>query len=147
MEAVMAGVMVTLPDWSIETEDAMFISRLRTIGDVPTVKPGLKLMVAVIGPGTDFWSSRIVAGSIYMTVADEILTVAPEYVPCGTFIKEIGSTVPMRCIISTGVEDDTTATLPPPLLLRDIDPMVMLRASSRSDGASPILSWSGVVFA
>jgi hypothetical protein len=146
MEAVMAGVIVTLPDWSIETEEAMFISRFRTIGEVPTVRLGLKLMVAVIGPGTDFWTSCIVDGSMYITVAEEILTVAPEYVACGTLIKEMGSTIPMRCIISTGVEDDTIATLPPPLLVRDMDPMVMLTATSRSEGASPRLTWSGVVF-
>ncbi len=74
------------------------------------------------------------------------MTVAPVYVPCGTFIKEIGSTVPMRCIISTGVEEETTVALLPLLLVSFIDPMVMLTATSRSEGASPRLTCSVEVF-
>jgi hypothetical protein len=75
-----------------------------------------------------------------------MLTVAPEYVPWGTFIREIGSTVPIRCIISTGVEEETTVTLLPLPLVSVIDPMVMLTATSRSEGASPRLTWRAVVF-
>lgn len=43
----MVGVMVTLPELSIETEEAMFMSRLRTMGEVPTVRFGLKVIVPV----------------------------------------------------------------------------------------------------
>ena len=142
----MVGVMVTLPDWSIEIEEAMFMSKLSTIGEVPTVRLGLKLMFAVIGPDTDFCTSCKVLGSIYITTADEMLMVAPEYVPWGTFIREIGSTVPIRCIISTGVEDDTTLTVLPLPLSSVMSPMVMLTATSRSEGASPRLTWRAVVF-
>ena len=75
-----------------------------------------------------------------------MLMVAPEYVPWGTFIREIGSTVPIRCIISTGVDDDTTLTVPPLPLVSVMDPMVMLTATSRSEGESPRLTWRAVVF-
>ena len=64
IDAVMLGVIVTLPELSIETDYAMFMSRLRTIGEVPTVRLGLKLTAAVIGPETDFWTNCIVVGSM-----------------------------------------------------------------------------------
>jgi len=131
---------------SIDTDEAMFMSRLSTIGVLPTVKFGLKVTVAVIGPDTDFCTSCIVLGSIYITTADEMLMLAPEYVPWATFISEIGSTVPMRCIISTGVDEDTTVTLPPLLFVSVMDPRVMLTATSRSEGASPRLTCKTVVF-
>jgi hypothetical protein len=142
----MVGIIVTLPDWSIEIEEAMFMSRLRTIGEEPTVRLGLKLTVAVIGPDMDFCINCIVFGSMYMTVPDDMLMLAPEYVPWGTFIRVIGLTVPMRCIISTGVEEVRTLTLPPLPLVSIIDPIVMLTATRRSDGASPIFTCKAVVF-
>jgi hypothetical protein len=77
--------------------------KLRTVGLELDVRFGLKLIVAVIGPGTFFFTIWPVTGDIYVTTADEIVSVVPEYVPCATFVSEIGSTVPMRCIISTVV--------------------------------------------
>lgn len=145
IDAVIVGVMVTLPELSIETDEAIFMSRFRTIGAVPTARLGLKFIVAFIGPDTDFCTSSIVLGSIYITTADEMLMLAPEYMPWGTFIRTIGCIVPIRCIISTGVGEDTTATVPPPLLVIDIDPTVMLTATSRSEGASPRFTWRAVV--
>jgi hypothetical protein len=124
----------------------MFMSKLSTIGEVPTVRLGLKLIVAVIGPETDFWTNCIVVGSMYMTTAEEMLMLALEYEPWGTFIREIGSTVPIKCIISTGVAEDTTVTLVPVLFMSATDPIVMLTATSRSDGASPTLTCNAVVF-
>jgi hypothetical protein len=64
IEAVMVGVIVTLPELSIETDDAMFMSRLRTIGEAPRVRLGLKFTFAAMAPGTDFCTSCIVVGSI-----------------------------------------------------------------------------------
>jgi hypothetical protein len=77
---------------------------------------------------------------MYMTVAEEMLTVAPEYAPCGTFMSEIGCIVPIKCIISTGVAEDTTDTEPPLVFVSIMEAMVMLTAVSRSDGASPIFT-------
>ena len=54
IEDTIVGVMVTLPEPSIATEESMFMSRLRTIGVLATIKFGLKVIVAEIGPGTVF---------------------------------------------------------------------------------------------
>jgi hypothetical protein len=115
------------------------------MGELPKVRLGLKLIVAVIGPGTDLCTNCIVLGSMYVTVVEEILRLAPKYVPWDTFITVIGSTVPMRCIISTGVDEDTTVKLPPLLLVSSMDPIVILTATRRSEGASPMLTWRAVV--
>ena len=80
-----------------------------------------------------------------MTVAEEMLTVAPEYVPCGTFMSEIGCIVPSKCIISTGVGEDTSVTEPPLVFVSVMEAMVMLTATSRSEGASPIFTWRELV--
>src|SRR6266567_239024 len=136
-EAVTAGVIVTLPAASIDTDAAMSMSRLRTIG--------LKLIVAVIGPGTFFCTIWPVTGDIYVTRADEIVIISPEYVPCATLLSEIGSVVPIRCIISTVVGEETTGTEPPAVLDRVIEPIVMLTATSWSDGPSPTFTCNAVV--
>jgi hypothetical protein len=78
----------------METDEAM--SRLRTMGALPTVKAGLKIKLADIGPETVFCTSGAVTGSIYMTIAYEMLIVALEYVPWGTFINESGCMVPIK---------------------------------------------------
>src|SRR6266568_1505058 len=144
-EAVTVGDIMTLPATSIDTDAAMFMSRLRTIGLELTVRLGLKLIVAVIGPGTFFCTIWPVTGDIYVTRADEIVIVAPEYVPCATLLSEIGSVVPMRCIISSVVGVETTGTEPPAALDRVIEPIVMLTATSWSDGPSPIFTCNAVV--
>jgi len=113
---------------------------------LPKIMFGLKGIVADMGPGTAFCTNWPVTESIYMTVAVEMLTVPPENVPWGTFINEIGCMVPIRCIISTGVAEDTTVTEPPPVLASVMEPIVMLTATSRSDGPSPIFTWREVVF-
>ena len=64
----------------------------------------------------------------------------------GTFISEIGLTVPIKCIISTGVDEDTMLTMPPLALVSVIEPIVMLTATKRSDGESPRFTWSAVGF-
>ncbi len=84
----------SLPVPSMETDEAM--SRLRTMGALPTVKAGLKIKLADIGPETVFCTSGAVTGSIYMTIAYEMLIVALEYVPWGTFINESGCMVPIK---------------------------------------------------
>ncbi len=123
----------------------MSMSKLRTVGLELDVRFGLKLIVAVIGPGTFFCTIWPVTGDIYVTTADEIVSVVPKYVPCATFVSEIGSTVPMRCIISTVVGEETTVTEPPAVLDRTIEPIVMLTAMSWSDGPSPIFTCNAVM--
>lgn len=83
---------------------------------------------------------------MYMTVAEEILAIKHEYLPCGTFMAEIGCMVPIKCIISTGVGEDTTVTEPPFVFVSVMEAMVMLTATSRSEGPSPMFTWSEVVF-
>jgi hypothetical protein len=80
-----------------------------------------------------------VVGSIYVTVAELIVTVAPVYVPCGIEIIINGCMLPIRCIISIGMEEEITDTFPL-LLCSDIDEMFIEKASIQSAGASPILT-------
>jgi hypothetical protein len=130
----------------METDAAMSISMLRIIAVEPTVRFGLNVMFAVIGPETVFCTNWPVPGETYVTKADEMVMVAPEYEPWSTFIRASGCIVPMRCIISTVVGEDMAVTEPPLLFANVIEPMAMLTATSRSDGASPIFTWREVVF-
>lgn len=52
--------------------------------------------------------------------------------------------VPIRCVISIGVEEETTLT-DPLLPVRDIEVMFMEKASIQSEGESPIFTWTGVL--
>ena len=52
LEATMVGVMVTFPDPSIATEELMFMSKSKAIGEVPRVLKELNGTVAVNGPAT-----------------------------------------------------------------------------------------------
>ena len=55
-----------------------------------------------------------------------------------------GCIVPIRCIISIGVEVETAVTLPL-LPVRDMELMFMEKASIQSDGESPIFTWTAVL--
>ena len=55
-----------------------------------------------------------------------------------------GCIVPIRCIISIGVELETAVTLPL-LPVRDMELMFMEKASIQSDGESPIFTWTTVL--
>ena len=55
-----------------------------------------------------------------------------------------GCIVPIRCIISIGVEAETAVTLPL-LPVRDMELMFMEKASIQSDGESPIFTWTAVL--
>ena len=54
-----------------------------------------------------------------------------------------GCIVPIRCIISIGVEDDITPT-DPLAPLSDIEVMFMEKASIQSAGESPMFTWTAV---
>jgi hypothetical protein len=54
--------------------------------------------------------------------------------------------VPIKCVISIGVEEDTTLT-DPLLPVRDMEVMFMEKASIQSAGESPIFTWTGVLAA
>ena len=51
--------------------------------------------------------------------------------------------VPIRCVISIGVEEETTLT-DPLLPVRDMEVMFMEKASIQSEGESPIFTWIAV---
>lgn len=54
--------------------------------------------------------------------------------------------VPIRCIISTGIDEEIT--LADPLLpVNDMELMFIEKASIQSEGESPILTWIGVLAA
>ncbi len=55
-----------------------------------------------------------------------------------------GCIVPIRCIISIGVEEETTPTLPL-LPVSDIDVMFIENANIQSEGESPMLTWTDVL--
>ena len=54
--------------------------------------------------------------------------------------------VPIRCIISTGVGEDTIVAEPPLVLASVMEAMVMLTAANLSDGLSPIFTSIEVAF-
>lgn len=57
-----------------------------------------------------------------------------------------GCIVPIRCIISIGVEEETTV-VDPLLPVRDIELMFIEKASIQSEGESPRLTWTAVLAA
>jgi len=76
---------------------------------------------------------------MYITVAEPMVTDAPVYVPCGALIIANGCIVPIKCIISMGIEVETTVA-DPLLPVRDMDVMFMEKASIQSAGESPIFT-------
>lgn len=52
--------------------------------------------------------------------------------------------VPIRCVISIGVEEETTLT-DPLLPVRDMEVMFMEKASIQSEGESPMFTWTAVL--
>jgi len=113
------------------------------MGVEPTVTGALNVTEPVMGPEIVFCIGDLVVGSMYMTVADPMVMEAPVYVPCGTEIMASGCMTPIRCIISMGVEAETTvAELPLPV--KDMVVMFIENASIQSAGESPISTWTTV---
>lgn len=64
--------------------------------------------------------------------------------PCGAETNATGSMVPSRWIISTGVEDEATLTVPS-LPVSDMADTFMEKANIQSAGPSPRFTWMVVL--
>jgi hypothetical protein len=113
------------------------------IGVEPSETGVAKATFAVIGPDIVFCTRAFDVGSIYITVADPMVTVAPVYVPWGALIIAKGCIVPIRCIISIDVLEETTLVVPL-LPVSDIELMFIEKASIQSAGESPMLICTAV---
>src|SRR6266704_5605588 len=114
--------MLRLPLESAVMELARSRSNPIAIGVVPTVTGLVKVIVPVIGPEIVFCIGDLVVESRYMTVAVPMVIDAPVYVPWGAEIMASGCMVPIRCIISMGVDEETTV-VEPLLPVSDMDLM------------------------
>jgi hypothetical protein len=83
---------------------------------------------------------------MYVTDIDDIVILAPVYVPWVTLKTFRGCMVPMSRIISIGVEAEITGVLLPLLLFSDMEVMFMAKAMTRSEGESPTLICTGVLW-
>ena len=142
---VKTGVILRLlPD--CVTELARFKSNPMDMGVLPTVTGVPNVTFPVIGPEMVLWTTDFVVGSMYITDAEPIVMLAPVEVPCGMLIRVSGCMLPIRCIISVGVEVETTVVVPfAPVSVMEV--MFIEKASIQSAGLSPMFIWTLVVAA